>query len=69
MVIVALNAEHIDLKIAHFLKVAQSFVAKLHKEFEDDDKDSTAIAKLKTPAKGPNTIILPKYVRKGAENY
>ena len=35
-VIVALKGDHGDLEIAHFLKVARSFVHKLHKEFKKE---------------------------------
>ena len=38
-VIVALQAEHSNLQIAQFLKVAQSFVFKICKELEDNDGD------------------------------
>ena len=52
VVIVAIIAEHNDLQIAQFLKVARSFVFKVCKELEDNDGQISPVTKCKkTPAK------------------
>lgn len=55
--------EHSDLQLAHFLRIAWSLVANVHKELEAAEGDSTAVAKCKSSAK--NTKICTK----GAGNY
>lgn len=41
-----------------------AFVVKVCKNLKDVDRDSTAFAKCKTPAKSPNTIRTPKFIQK-----
>lgn len=61
-IIFVLKAEHIELEITRFLRVARSSVVKVGKELEA--ADSTVVAECKTPAKVPSTIRLPMCVRK-----
>ena len=46
-VIVALKANHGDLEIAHFLRVARSFVHKIHKELEKENNNVMSVSKHK----------------------
>lgn len=51
VVIIVLKAEHSDLEINPFLKVAWLFVVKVHEQLETADRDSAEVAKCQTPAK------------------
>lgn len=64
--IVDFKANHSDLENARFL-VARSFVAKVRKELEVADGNSTASAKRKRPAKDPNSIRTHNFARKVQE--
>ena len=46
-VIVVLNADHGDLEIVRFLRVARSFVHKMHKELEKENGDLMSESKRK----------------------
>ena len=46
-VIVALKADHGDLEIEHFLRVARSFVHKICKELEKENDNGMSISKHK----------------------
>lgn len=70
----ALKAEHSDLKNCSLPENCTVFGAKVHKDLEDTDRNSTAVAKHNTPAKGRNTIRTHKFVKKrkykkNTENY
>lgn len=58
------KAEYSDLEIALFQKFARLFLAKVRKELELVEGDSTTEAKRKTHAKYHNTIRTLKFVRK-----
>ena len=46
-VIVSIKAEHSDLKIPRFLKIARSFVCKVRKELKENNGDELAMSKRK----------------------
>ena len=45
--IVALKADHGDLEIAHFLKVARSFVRRIREELEKENDNLMSVSKRK----------------------
>ena len=47
VVIMALKADHGDLEIARFLRVARSFVHKLRKELEKENDNVMSVSKRK----------------------
>ena len=62
-VIVAIMAQHTDLQIAQFLKVARSFVYKVRKELEVSDGKISAVAKRKKSQERSDSIRTPEFIQ------
>ena len=63
-VIVAIMAEHSDLQIAQFLKVARSFVFKVLKELKDKNGQISPVAKRKKHQQRSDSIRTPEFVQR-----
>lgn len=66
-VIVAIHAEHSDVEIARFLKVARSFVNKVRKELEASGGDVLSVAKRKKHSQRSDIIRTQQFVQQVQE--
>ena len=62
--IVSIKAEHSDLEIARFLKVARSFVYKVRKELEEKNGDELVASKSKKHCQRSDSIRTPEFVKR-----
>lgn len=62
-VIVALHAQHSDVEIARFLKVARSFVHKVRKELEASAGQVSPVAKRKKHSQRSDRVRTPQFVQ------
>lgn len=62
-VIVAIYANHSDLEISQFLKVARSFVHKVRRELEAPDDDVENVAKRKKHERRSDSVRTPQFVQ------
>jgi len=63
-VIVAIHANHSDLKISRFLKVARFFVNKVRRELEVSDGNVESVAKRKKHETRSDKIRTSQFVQK-----
>ncbi|XP_036370217.1 uncharacterized protein LOC118768217 [Octopus sinensis] len=67
-VIVALIANHGDLEISRFLKVARSFVHKIRCELEKEDGNASPVSKRKKHSKRSDSIRTPEFIQEVKQN-
>ena len=64
VVIVALKADHGDLEIACFLRVARSFVHKIHKELGKENENVMSVSKHKKYSTHSDSMRTPEFIHK-----
>ena len=64
VVIGTLKADHGDLKVACFLRVARLFVHKIRKELEKENDNVMSVSKCKKHSTSSDSVRTPEFIHK-----